>query len=95
MITTCFQVQLEAAGKKDRWVVDLERNLKMIVGAKGIPLSYVIRENNAPDQTERDTWEEKEVLAVTLTRRLYTQDNLKVHNTILGTLLIHQIHSPI
>ena len=39
------------------WVVELESNIKMIVRAQGIPLSYVIRYNNAPDQTERDTWE--------------------------------------
>ena len=42
----------------------------MIVGAQGIPLSYVTREKNAPDQTERDTWEEKLVFEVPLTRRL-------------------------
>ena len=42
--------------------MDLEKNLKMIVGAQGITLSYVIRENDAPDQAESDIWEEKEVL---------------------------------
>ena len=67
LITTIFRVQIEAAKQWDSWVVDLESNLKMIVGAQGIPLSYVIRENNAPDHTERDTWEEKAVLAVPLT----------------------------
>ena len=35
LITTSFQVQL----KWNRWVVELESNLKMIVGAQGIPLS--------------------------------------------------------
>ena len=49
LITTSFQIQLEAAMQWDRWVVELNRNLKMIVGAQGIPLSYVIRENDAPD----------------------------------------------
>ena len=28
LITTSFQVQLEAAGQWDRWMVDLESNLK-------------------------------------------------------------------
>ena len=55
LITTIFQVQLKTSGKWDCWVVELESNLKMIVGAKGIPFSYVIRENDAPDQTECDT----------------------------------------
>ena len=71
MITTSFQVQIEAARQWDSWVVELESNLKMIVGAQGIPLSYVIRDNNAHDKTEHDTNEEKEVLAVPLTGRLY------------------------
>ena len=71
MIKNSFQVQLEAAGKWDRWVVELESELNMIVGAQGIMLPYVIRYNNAPDQTEHDTWEEKTVLAVPLTGILY------------------------
>ena len=49
MIKTSFQVQLEAAGKWDCWKVELEINLRMIVGAQNIPLYYVIRENYAPD----------------------------------------------
>ena len=51
-----FQVQLKAAEQWDRWVMELENNLKMIVGAQGISLSYLIRENDALDQIERDTW---------------------------------------
>ena len=66
--------------------MELESNLKIIVGAQGIPLSYIIRENDAPDQTERNTWEEKAVLAVPLTGRLYKQDNLTVHNIILHNI---------
>ena len=86
MITTSFQVQLEASGKWDCWVVELGSNLKIIVGAQGIPLYYVIRENNIPDQIEHNTWEEKAVLAVPLTRILYNQDNLTVNNIILRNI---------
>ena len=38
LITTTFQVQLETASQWDRWYVELESNLKMIIGAKGIAL---------------------------------------------------------
>ena len=38
-ITTSFQVHLEAARQWDRWVVELESNLKIVVGSQGIPLS--------------------------------------------------------
>ena len=58
----------------------------MIVGAQGIPLSYVIRYNDTPDEKERDTWKEKAVLAVSLTRILYKQDKLTVHNIILQNI---------
>ena len=67
-------------------MVDLESKIKIIVGAKSITLSYVIRENNAPDQTECNTWEENSVLAVPLTRRLYKQDNLTVYNIIFRNI---------
>ena len=86
MITTSFQVQLEASRKWYRWVVELESNLQMIIGAQGIPLSYVIRVNDAPDQTELETWEEKAVLAVPITGRLYNKENLTVHNIILRNI---------
>ena len=66
--------------------MELESNLKMIVVAQIIPLSYVIRENDATDQKERNTWEAKTALSVPLTRRLYKQDNLKVHNIILRNI---------
>ena len=83
LITTSFQVQLKASTQCGCWVVELERNLKTIVGAQGIPLYYVIRENDAPDQTEHDAWEEKAVLAVPLTGILYNQDKRTVRNIIL------------
>ena len=86
MITTSFQLKLKAARKWDRWLVELENNIKMRIGAQGIPLSYVIRDNDTPDQTERDTSEEKAVLEVPLTRRLYKQDNHMVHNIILHNI---------
>ena len=58
----------------------------MIVGAQGIPLSYVTRETYSLDQKERDTWEEKEVLSAPLTGRIYDQDNLTLHNIILRNI---------
>ena len=86
MITTSFQVKTKSSRKWDCWVVELESKLKIIVGAQGIPLSYVIRENDAPDQKERNTWEEKSVLAVSITGRIYKQDNLMLHNIILRNI---------
>ena len=86
LIRTNFQVHIKDAGKWYSWVVELESNQKVIVGAQEIPLSYVIRENDAPGQTERDTSEEKAVFAVPLTRIIYKQDNLTAHNIIFRNI---------
>jgi hypothetical protein len=86
LITATFQVQLETASQWDRWVVELKSNLKMIIGAKGIALSYVIRENDAPNLEEQETWEERASLAVPLSGNAYAQDRLTVHNIILRNI---------
>ena len=51
--------------------MELKSNLKIILGAQGIPLSYEIRENDAPEQTEHNTREEQAMLAVPPTEILY------------------------
>jgi hypothetical protein len=86
LITAAFQVQLETANQWDRWVIELESNLKMIIGAKGVGLSYDLRENDAPDLTEQETWEQKAELAIPHTGNAYVQDRLTVHNIILRNI---------
>ena len=49
-------------------------------------MSYVIKDNDAPDQTEDDTWVENAVLEVPLTGILYKQYNLTVQNIILRNI---------
>ena len=49
LITAALQDQLEKATQWDRWAIELESNLKMIIEAKGIALSYVIREDDDPN----------------------------------------------
>ena len=39
LIITSFRVQLKAPRKWYRWVMEIESNLKIIVGEQGIPLS--------------------------------------------------------
>ena len=58
-----FQVQLETATQWDRWEIELESNLKMIIGEKGITLSYVIREDDDPNLADQETCEYKAMLA--------------------------------
>ena len=56
LITTAFQVQLETATQWDRWAIELESNLEMIIGAKGIAISNVIREDDDPNLADQETW---------------------------------------
>ena len=53
LITSSFQVQLELATQWDRWIEELESNLKMIIGYKGIALSYIIREHDDPNLADQ------------------------------------------
>ena len=57
LITTAFQVQSETATQWDRCTIELESNLKIIIGSKGIALSYVIREDEDPNLADQETWE--------------------------------------
>ena len=43
LLTDNFQVRLEAADQWERWLIELQSTLKMIIGTKGIALEYVIR----------------------------------------------------
>ena len=86
MITTSFQVQLKTATQLDRWAIELESNLEMIIGAKGIALSYVIREDGDPNLADQETWEHKAMLAAPHKGNAYLQDKLMVHNIILRNI---------
>ena len=86
LITSSFQVQLETATQWDRWIVELESNLKMIIGSKGIALSYIIRENDDPDLEERATWDLKATLGDPHEGPSFAQDNLTVHKIILRNI---------
>jgi hypothetical protein len=83
LVTTVFQVKLETATQWDRWIIELESNLKMIIGANGIALSYVIRQDDTPDLSEQDTWDMKAMLGAPHTGTKFNQDKLTVHNIIL------------
>ena len=55
----------------------------MIIGAKGIALSYVIREDDDPNLADQDTWEYKAMLADPHKGNAYLQDKITVHKIIL------------
>ena len=87
MIATAFQVQLEIATQSDKWAIELEINLKMIIGSKGIALSYIIREDDDPNLADQETWEYKAMLAAPHKGSAYLQDKLTVHKIILCNIV--------
>ena len=86
LITTELQVQLETSTQWDSWAIELERNLKMIKRAKGIALSYVIREDDDPNLADQETREYKAMLAAPQEGNSYLQDKLRVHNITLNNI---------
>ena len=55
----------------------------MIIGAKGIAISYVITEDDDPSLADPETREYKAMLAAPHEGNAYLQDKLTVHNIIL------------
>ena len=62
--------------------IKLLGHLEIIVGANGIILSYVIRQNYVPDHSDQLMWDEKSRLAAPHTGNKYKLDALAVHDTI-------------
>ena len=65
----------------------MESNLKMNIGAKGIALSYVIREDDDPNLADHETWEYKAMLAAHHQGNAYLEDKLTLHNIILRNIV--------
>ena len=58
----------------------------MIIGAKGIALDYVIRQNYTPGLSDQANWEERAVLAAPHAGNTYGLDKLAVHGVILRNI---------
>ena len=59
----------------------------MIIGKKGIDLSYVIREDDDPNLADHETWEYKAMRAAPHKSNAYLQKTLVVHKIILRNIV--------
>ena len=66
----------------------------MIIGAKGITLDYVIRQNDTPDISDQANWEERARLAAPHAGNTYRLDALAVHGVILRNIADIQMCTP-
>ena len=83
LITNEFVVKLKNSAQWERWKVELKTTLSSVIGVKGVPLVYVIRENDTPRENANYTWDQKYELSVELNGPEYNIDKKTVHQIIL------------
>ena len=86
LINNDFTVKLKNKTQWERWSMDLATNLRAIIGAKGIPLLYVIRPVDAPTAIGHANWEEKAINMAPLMGTDYRQDIATVHQIIVRNI---------
>jgi hypothetical protein len=79
---------LKSSAGWEAWMVSVETALTLAYGSKGVPLSYVIRAQEAPDLNGLGqlTWEESAVLGAPLAGLEYHADRMTVHLFILNNI---------
>ena len=82
LLTKDFEAKLEAADQWERWLIELQSTLKMIIGVKGIALDYVIRQHDTPYLSNQSNWEERARLASPHAVNTYRLDTLAIHGVI-------------
>lgn len=86
LIGTEFTVPLQTRHQWECWLIKLRTTLGAIIGAKGIPLTYVISGNDDPNLMGHTTWEEKTIAGATLDGREYARDKATVHQVIIRNI---------
>jgi hypothetical protein len=77
---------LKSSAGWEGWMVAVEAALTLAHGSKGVPLSHVIREDEAPQPNGHATWELKAIHAAPLTGLDYEADQMTVHLFILNNV---------
>ena len=81
-----FNNQLKSMAQWAKWYEELQTTLAQIIGCRGVPLTYVIREDKVPFFNNTITYEEAVTQATTLTGVDYKQDARTVHKIILKNI---------
>jgi hypothetical protein len=79
---------LKSSAGWEAWMVSVETALTLAYGSKGVPLSYVIRAQEAPDLNGfgQLTWEESAIIGTPLLGLDYHADRMTVHLFILNNI---------
>jgi hypothetical protein len=77
--------KLKDERKFDVWILQLTTMLSMIYGVMGVPLSYVIREVETPDEDETyDTFVEETIARAPLSGTAFEADARQVHQLVVS-----------
>ena len=82
-LDSTFNTKLKSASQWEKWTEELNTTLCQIVGVKGVPLTYVVREADQPNYDPTLSYDEAVINAVTLTGQEYQQDARTVHKIIM------------
>ena len=81
-LDSTFNSKLKSTAQWEKWNEELESTLSQIIGVRGVPLSYVIRENDDPEFEPDVPFDDTVVNAITLEGIEYKQDARTVHKII-------------
>ena len=82
-LDSSFNTKLKSALQWEKWAEELNTNLCQIVGVRGVPLTYVIREEDVPTFDASQPYDEAVINAMTLTGQEFQQDARTVHKIIM------------
>ena len=77
-----FNIKLKSTVQWEKWYEELQATLGQIIGVRGVPLSYLIREDETPNFDPDVDYEDALDQAMTLEGAEYTQDARTVHKLI-------------
>ena len=86
LLSADFQIKLKGSTQWIRWRDELTSVLGSIIGATGVPLTYVIRENGARQPNGHPDWETKVIHCAALTGMNFRHDAKTVHQIILKNI---------
>ena len=86
ILTDKLTTPLKLSSSWERWNVEFHAALGGIIGAKGIPLLYVVRDDTSPAIAQYTSWESKAIAVATHTGLEFKMDSEVVHNIILKNI---------
>lgn len=85
--TSKIDPPLKASAGWDQWIVSVKALLLLAYGSKGVPLLYVIRENDVPEvDADLEDWEEMAIKAAPHIGLDYEADRKTVHLFFLNNI---------